>query len=77
MYSRDELVRELEKLHAMQGSSSSESEIEAQVSEMTSSILDPEWMDYLFQTDEFFDEGGSLKTGELADQILSYRPIVL
>lgn len=38
---------------------------------------DPEWTDYIFYSDEFFDSHGNLDVDRLISRMAAYRPITL
>lgn len=77
MYRKAKLVLAINTLHRLLHSSATENEIDEQVYEMSLNISDPEWMSYLFHSDEFTNPDGSIKADALAEKIISYRAIVL
>ncbi len=74
MYNKIELGAAIQKLLSHKMSEEDES---IHISEMSDKILDPEWMDYIFQTDEYCDHEGNLDVERVCDKILSYKPIML
>ena len=45
--------------------------------EISQLVTDPEWSDYVFYSEEFYKENGSLNTQAVVDKIFSYKPICL
>ena len=74
MYDKDELTAAINKLLS---SKMSEEQQISHVVEMSNNILDPEWMDYIFQSNQFFDQNGNLDVDAVCAKILSHRSIIL
>lgn len=77
MYHQAELVSAINKLQELLHSDTTEHELDAQLNEMSKNILDPEWQNYVFHSDEFTNPDGGFRAESLADKILSYKPIAL
>ena len=74
MYDKDELAAAILKLLS---NDMSEEQEDAHIAEMSNNILDPHWMNHVFQTDEFCDQNGNLDIDAVCAKILSYEPIIL
>lgn len=73
MYSQPQLEAALERLMYAE----SETEQDALCAEISRHVVDPDWMDLIFQSDEFSKSDGSLDRPAIARRILEYKPILL
>ena len=44
---------------------------------ITNSVVDPQWADYIYWSDEFVTDDEKVNIEGLVDKILSYKPILL
>lgn len=71
MYDKLELVSSITKLM----SSEDENFQDILADRISRNTLDPEWMDYIFQSDAYILEDGTLDVQAVADKILSYKSL--
>lgn len=74
MYTREELIKALSTLLDMTTSQEEQDQIFLSIGQNT---LDPQWSDYVFQSDAFCDDAGTVDLERVADKILRYQPIAL
>lgn len=67
---RDALIR----LVSMDASEKEEADLIEQINKISP---DPNWSDYIYQTDEFVSAHGAFKIDDVIDKIFAYRPILL
>ena len=73
MYSQSQLAAALERFIGAE----SEAEQDAMCSEISRYVVDPGWMDLIFQSSEFVKPDGRVDTHAVACRILEYKPIRL
>lgn len=73
MYSQAQLEVALEQFM----SALDEAEQDAMGEEISRHVADPEWMDLIFQSNEYARSDGTLDTPAVARRILEYKPILL
>lgn len=71
MYNKFELVSAITRL--MESENEKDQDILA--NDISINTLDPQWMDYIFQSDTYILEDGTLDIQAVADKIISYKPI--
>ena len=74
MYSKSELATKIRRLVACEVP---ENEEDAYLAEMSRNILDPQWMSYIYHTNDYYTAEGALDIDAVCDKILSYKPIAL
>ena len=47
------------------------------IEEIRKSSPDPDWSDYIYQSDEYSNSDGTIMIDEVLDKIFSYKPIIL
>lgn len=74
MYTRDELIKALSELLDVNKSEREQDQVFQRIGQH---VLDPEWSDRLFQSDEFVDDEGNVDLEAVASKIMAYQPIQL
>jgi len=70
---REQLIELISNLLTVKG----EKKQDAIYNEICKSVVDLQWSDYLFYSDEFVNDDEEINIEGLVDKILSYKPIIL
>ena len=70
---RAELIKLISELLTIKGEEEQDTIYEV----ISNSVVDPQWSDYLFHSDEFVTDDEEINIEGLVDKILSYKPIIL
>ncbi len=68
---REVLKQLLTRLVSMDASENEEAGLVEQINKLSP---DPNWSDYIYQTDDFVAANGTFQIEDLLDKILDYRP---